>query len=1205
MVYLLFRCSSFVVTRDTMTDLRPTSTDWRLCFLCQESDDKKLIRPAAGYEYIAGNIFEFAECGSIPMEIQLERLDEGEGLLQTLRANDAKYHKRCYLKFSEQELNRTRRRVSRALDFGSPRPFPTKTMSLTDVSISSPLPPLQSASETQLSSVPFTDWNLCFLCQDKKNEKKLICPEAGYDYITKHLLEFAEYASIPMGINLQRLDDGSGLLQSLRSHCAKYHKNCYLMVTATQLSRTKKRLGKSPDTDPTVTPSPKKTRSVMDTSPPDPSPSGVFPCFFCEEPDGKLHSVSGPGIDESVRACATRLCDTKLLAKLAISDMQSLKSRYHQKCLQQLYNRDKVLRERLSKELPSDDVAIECNLPASELAIAEMISFILEDSRTKLEPAYKLADLRKMHQMKMNQLDPLLPVTHGTRLKERLLEAVPGLIATTVGREIMLGFNADIAKSLIAKHNAGGDPDAVILAKAANIVRRKMFDKRDPFSGSFTEREVLNSVPSDLEFLIRLILEGPSFSDTKSETQAKPTTANTIGQIIMYNATKTARANIGNSCVRHNAEREMPVVIYNSLKLHCRTRKRELIDKEYKLGLSISYYRMMSLSARLANSVINRYVKEGVVCPANLRKNVFTTAALDNIDHDPSSSTATDSFHGTAISMVSHPTATSPGDERSTVDLLEKSQVSEEIGSLPSSYTYIPDAYIRNKAPTVPKCSSLILADGELNDEFDNFLKGEEAWVSNASKLLEKDDLNAGDMISWAGYHATNDNSEHVRPKAKTALLPLFREAAHTVSMVKHGMELVKTNTDFLNPGQTPVITVDQPLYSLAKQIQWENATLGEDKYVVMLGGLHIEMVVLKLIGRWLEGSGWAEIINDAGITTPGRAEALQTGYNINRSRYAHQITLVVLHRLMRNAYKQEVDDGSVDFVEWCNNQRATNTQFQYWNTVIDLEALLCQFIKSIRTGNFKLYVNALQRIVPWLFTLDHVNYARWLPIHLRDMVMLEDTHPAVYEEFMEGKFVVKKSNRKFSSIALDQAHEQMNKVVKGDGGAIGLFDNDHSLKRWLLSGPEMARLITEFEEIWSVEEDSMLHHEQSLQRQKSFFDDIKRMENVMSGYSNPFLSESDDMMNIYDSSIIDGNDVNTAHSIGESQFKAFWSQTVKMGKEPITKPLKKNNLQIFKGRQVKEPSRAELQVKKLKNRCQLLSHTCTSDVILQRIVGN
>ena len=38
--------------------------------------------------------------------------------------------------------------------------------------------------------------------------------------------------------------------------------------------------------------------------------------------------------------------------------------------------------------------------------------------------------------------------------------------------------------------------------------------------------------------------------------------------------------------------------------------------------------------------------------------------------------------------------------------------------------------------------------------------------------------------------------------------------------MIRHSMNVVKKAVDILNPGQVPIITVDQPLLTIAKQIQ-------------------------------------------------------------------------------------------------------------------------------------------------------------------------------------------------------------------------------------------------------------------------------------------------------------------------------------------------------------------------------------------------
>ena len=54
-------------------------------------------------------------------------------------------------------------------------------------------------------------------------------------------------------------------------------------------------------------------------------------------------------------------------------------------------------------------------------------------------------------------------------------------------------------------------------------------------------------------------------------------------------------------------------------------------------------------------------------------------------------------------------------------------------------------------------------------------------------------------------------------------------------------------------------------------------------------------------------------------------------------------------------------------------------------------------------------------------------------------MLSLEHKHPDVLQEFQSGKFVVFKSSRTFSAMAIDQTHEQENAVINGEGGAIGV----------------------------------------------------------------------------------------------------------------------------------------------------------------------
>ena len=101
------------------------------------------------------------------------------------------------------------------------------------------------------------------------------------------------------------------------------------------------------------------------------------------------------------------------------------------------------------------------------------------------------------------------------------------------------------------------------------------------------------------------------------------------------------------------------------------------------------------------------------------------------------------------------------------------------------------------------------------------------------------------------------------------------------------------------------------------------------------------------------------------------------------------------------------------------------------------------------------------------------------------EMRNLQYNIPQLYEQFRKGKFTVQKSNRNFSKIGLDHNHEQLNCKIKGVGGAIGLTESSSALQRWMIAGPEVARLVEEFEintTVFSVLE----HHDASPSNQEN-----------------------------------------------------------------------------------------------------------------------
>ncbi len=354
---------------------------------------------------------------------------------------------------------------------------------------------------------------------------------------------------------------------------------------------------------------------------------------------------------------------------------------------------------------------------------------------------------------------------HATRLKDKLEAELPNLISFKQKNNILLTFNKDMGEAVLKACEHDDDSEALLLARASRIIRRDIFaHKNRLFNGSFETNCQESSVPSSFKALVLMILNG----------------------------------------------------------------SRTLIDTFFQMGLSISYDRVMSISTDAANSVCYRFEQDGLVCPPKLQKDLFCTAAFDNIDHNSSATTAKDLFHGTAISVVQHITAENYGKERRVNVISEDVPSQKTVRELPDAYRNVPPAVLKDKDPVVPKVIGPVMSPTQDEDAI-----ARNNWLENVKSLYGKDELNEKEFVSWAAFHAAlQPPPEHQIDIV--ALLPLLLENAHSVAMILHGMNVANDVVQHLNPGQIPIIAMDQPLFAIAKQIQWNNPnTLGEDHYVV------------------------------------------------------------------------------------------------------------------------------------------------------------------------------------------------------------------------------------------------------------------------------------------------------------------------------------------------------------------------------------
>ena len=95
--------------------------------------------------------------------------------------------------------------------------------------------PALTSTPNQPKSSYAINWELCVLCQTATDDA-LQCPArsskppvgSGYISLAENLNQFKDLGSVPMDLDHQILDEGTGIQEILMKYSAKFHKTCRL-----------------------------------------------------------------------------------------------------------------------------------------------------------------------------------------------------------------------------------------------------------------------------------------------------------------------------------------------------------------------------------------------------------------------------------------------------------------------------------------------------------------------------------------------------------------------------------------------------------------------------------------------------------------------------------------------------------------------------------------------------------------------------------------------------------------------------------------------------------------------------------------------------------------------------------------------------------------------------------------------------------------
>ena len=362
-------------------------------------------------------------------------------------------------------------------------------------------------------------------------------------------------------------------------------------------------------------------------------------------------------------------------------------------------------------------------------------------------------------------------------------------------------------------------------------------------------------------------------------------------------------------------------------------------------------------------------------------------------------------------------------------------------------------------------------------------------------------------------------------------------------------------------------------------------------------------MAMLRSIGTFIENSGLDECWIEAGLYSGTTVKQILDGGHVKRALDAHITSILTLTSLLLNALSSEqdeeqrslkdaaiklndllrknesVEDDHVQFLARVKRSCLVTAIQSYDSTdnpmltslrhYLDMVMIMLLFIRAFHTGDWLLHLSSLEMFIKYFFALDKLNYARMIPLYIAEMRELENSEPALWQEFLDGNWIVNKNAIPFCSIGADHALEHINRMMKVSGGIIGITLNESARARFFLVSPEVAKISADtFKMSGTVSDSKAKHHEDNESTLQRLSVNVQSLKAVLQRCGNPFAYDGNDLYNIMTKEVMTEEireGVLGIVEIGEETFRKFVEERIRSGEISVWSAMKKTKLKLWK----------------------------------------
>ena len=454
------------------------------------------------------------------------------------------------------------------------------------------------------------------------------------------------------------------------------------------------------------------------------------------------------------------------------------------------------------------------------------------------------------------------------------------------------------------------------------------------------------------------------------------------------------------------------------------TGSKHLVTMLNRFGHCCSYDDIEVVDTSLALDIIASSENLGAVVPSNISPGVFVQVAGDNNDINEETLDGKQTTHATTLVLYQRKQqgpkpkpAVRPAhsEKRRSLNISDANPPLLEFGACGKRPAV---TFYKDKIEEEWFQSSSSLCTTAIQMDFGWFLTRLCTHQLFSENLHNRDGEVFQPLPSWSGFNAKI--ASEPPPLTSVGYCPMINGSPTEYSTVYTAMKNVQAMMDVLHQKHS-VITFDLAIYMKAKEIQWRRPEEFKNT-VIRMGGFHIALNFLSVIGKIFQDSGIEDLLIESGVYGCHTASMLLKGKSYNRGVRAHKLVLEALLRLQWQAFGAWMEAEDVElptvyqrqclslinccqresndvaslktsfgllcdklpqlqqiFARFCTEASQQSKLFHFWNMYIDIVLLLLRFIRAEREGSWKLHLKAVAEMVPYFFSMDRINYSRYV----------------------------------------------------------------------------------------------------------------------------------------------------------------------------------------------------------------------------------